>query len=195
MNLNPIVKFDIDCPVSVDNARERLLGVTEVRHPLMPEWSFALKDDGRRYAGKVLKERFRVRTRPRISLQTFLFHTHRQVVIHGKMEDRGFMSRIRVTIRPMIGVLAGWLAVMAGLIMILARVIDGMADLVDWIFLAFFAIWAYTSIHIYLSTYIVEKAFLEKLFGSPAPDQKRGSWHTAPSTEAGVSRGLPAGSK
>lgn len=176
MNMNPIVKFEIDCPESVDGARERLLTVTEVRHPLMPDWSFALKDDVRRYAGKVLQDRFRLRTRPRISLQTFLFHTHRQVVIQGKVEDRGPRSQVRITIRPMIGVLAGWLAVTAGLFMILARVIDGMADLVDWIFLAFFAIWVYTSIHIYMSTYIVERAFLEKLFASPAcqslPDKR-----------------------
>ncbi|UCG62079.1 MAG: hypothetical protein JSV52_01950 [Candidatus Zixiibacteriota bacterium] len=179
MNLNPVVKFDIDCPVPAEQVRQRLLSVTEVRSPLIPDWSFSLKDDSRRYAGKILEDRFRIRTRPRMSLQTFLFHTHRQIVIQGRLEPRGPHSRCQVLIRPMIGVLAGWLAVMAGLILILARVVNGTADLVDWIFLAFFAVWVYTSVHIYISSHIVEKAFLEKLLGSPAQRPLPASWDTA----------------
>lgn len=171
MNLNPIVKFEVESPVRMERVQQRLINVTKVRHPLQPDFSFFSKGDDRRYAGKVLADRFRIRTLPRISLQTFFFHTHRQIVINGKFEDRGPQCLVKVVVRPMIGVLAGWLAVTAGFIMILARVIDGMADLVDWIFLAFFALWVYTSIHIYTSTYIVERAFLEKLFGSPKPGQ------------------------
>ena len=182
MNLNPIVKFEIDCPATAEKAREKLLTVTDIQHPLMPDWSFSDSDDSPRYAGKVLNDRFRLSTRSRISFQTFFFHTHRQVVIHGVLEDRGPHSMIKVSIRPMIGVLVGWLAVMAGLIMILARVVDGMADLFDWIFLAFFAIWVYTSIHIYISTHIVEKVFLEKLFSTPDLESRTPSRHFHAST-------------
>ncbi len=177
MKLNPIVKFEIECPLPLEQMRKRLLDVTVVQSPLLADWSFASKDDKRRYAGKVLNDRFRVRTRLRLSLQTFLLHTHRQIVIHGRMEPRGLYCHLKVVMRPMIGVLVGWLAVTAGLILILSRIIEGAADLVDWIFLAFFAIWVYTSVHLYNSTQIVERAFLEKHLGSPAREHRTSSPH------------------
>lgn len=195
MNLNPIIKFDIDCPVTLKRLLERLKSVTSVRHPLKPDFGFFGKDNVHRYAGKVLADRFRIRTLPRISLQTFLFHTHRQIVIHGKVEDRGPRSYVRIVIRPMIGVLAGWLAVTAGLVMILARIIDGFADLVDWIFLAFFAVWVFSSIHIYTSTYIIERAFLEKLLGSPESHPGRESSAQRSSSDSQVISNSLSGSK
>lgn len=174
MNLNPIVKFEIDCPIPAENCLRRIESVTDKYHLLKPDLGFSSKQDRQRYVGKVAKGKFRIRTRPVISLQTFFFHNHRQIVISGKLENRGPKCLVNVTIRPITGVLAGWLVVLFGLIMILARIADGLASLVDWIFLAFFAIWVYTSIHVYISSYITERAFLESLLSTPEKDCRHG---------------------
>ena len=89
MNLNPVIKFDIDCRVPAEKAKERLVEITKKLSFFTPDFGQFNATDKRRYIGRIGEKRFSLRTRPRKSLAGFFLHTNRQIVVSGELEPRG----------------------------------------------------------------------------------------------------------
>ncbi|UCE25370.1 MAG: hypothetical protein JSU74_04820 [Candidatus Zixiibacteriota bacterium] len=164
MKLNPFVRFQVNCPVSAEKARNRLLGVAGIQRLFVPDRGLFDGDGSPRYVGTIKHDRFHLRTRPQLSLRSLLLHLNRQIIIKGRIEPQGGGSLIKIFIRPMTPVLLALPLVTIGLVYIAIRVFNATADLSDWIFLVFFAIWIYSSLHICSSVALSEKEFLRSLF-------------------------------
>jgi hypothetical protein len=167
MNVNPFIKFQIDCPVSAEEAYHRITSVTRVLKAFVPDCGLFHGDGSPRYVGKLTREKFRLRTRPQLSIPALFFHLNRQIVIHGRIEPRGPRCLIKVLIRPLSNILLGIPLGVVGLMLLMERIIDGSADLIDWVFLGFFAVWVYTSVYFYSSVSAIERSFLESFLRAP----------------------------
>lgn len=166
MNLNPVIKFDIDCRVPAEKAKERLVEITKKQSFFTPDFGQFNATDKRRYIGRIGEKRFSLRTRARKSLAGFFLHTNRQVVISGEIEPRGPWSLVKVVIRPTLDVIISWAFATFAFLYMLWTVMSGQAQHSDWVILAIAGMFLFIHIKTYMWVSSREHKFLQELFAT-----------------------------
>ncbi|MEW6412921.1 MAG: hypothetical protein AB1483_10700 [Candidatus Zixiibacteriota bacterium] len=183
MNLNPVIKFDIDCRVPAEKAKERLVEITKKQSFFTPDFGQFNATDKRRYIGRIGEKRFSLKTRPRKSLAGFFLHTNRQIVISGEIEPRGPWSLVKVVIRPTLDVIISWAIATFTILYMLWVVTTEQAQDSDWVVLVMASLFLFVYIKTYMWVSLRERKFLCELFGTGAtatldqtPAQVTSSW-------------------
>ncbi len=165
MNINPVIKFDIDCRVPARETQQRLEEITKKQSFFMLDLGHFHAGDKRRYIGRVREDRFSLRTRARKSLIGFFMHANRQIVISGKIEPRGPWCLVNVVIRPLIDVLITWTLATLTFLYLLYRVTSGYVEEFEWVALALSGMFLFVHIKTYVSVSSQERDYLQSLLG------------------------------
>lgn len=179
MSLNPFIRVKLFCPVSADDARDRLREVTQAETP----WTFTVKpfvryqSSGHRYIGVIKGNEFRLVVKPYVPsghtagyadilwARAVTYHRDTILAIKGTIEPSTTGCTINLVFKPK-GILfiffPVWIAYIAYATIDLARR-DGL-QLFDAVPLMFLGFALFMLFNFYFSSYALEKDYLEALF-------------------------------
>ena len=169
MNLNPFIRIKWDCPVSMEQAWERLLSVTKEQSMMGffggdAGWGF--KDKHLRYLGRLDKFRFTLVRRKQAIWNGLPYYRHQSIVLKGNIEGGGSGCVVSLSIRPMLQIMFAWLAcvlVFAGLLV--GMYTTGYAEGEMFVGMAACVLVFWVLSIMYRKEVRQEREFLEVLFG------------------------------